>query len=180
MSIIVLNIEARQYNININFAIEHATRISVIYFYRFLITTLHCHTSLNSAPWEKLAIPWEDLTSATVVNLFFILILKVLGISRARLFPRRFRASTHSANFGEARVTTQSTGRTFGRNPSRSLSADFFTAALRQPISARDRSPPTIIEVFCSAPIFRSTLALRRGRTSWSRQALAFSGVIRT
>ena len=36
-----------------------------------------------------------------------------------------------------------------------------FIATLRRPISARDRSPSTLTEAFCYAPIFRSTLALR-------------------
>ena len=40
---------------------------------------------------------------------FFIFFTLIWRISRARLFPRRFRASTHSASFSEARVTTRST-----------------------------------------------------------------------
>ena len=36
-----------------------------------------------------------------------------------------------------------------------------FYAAVQRPISAREHSPPTAAEVFCCAPIFRSTLGLR-------------------
>ena len=84
-------------------------------------------------------------------------------------FPEGYRVSIDSASFEETRVSTLPTDRTFGRvgrgalrsQPKQQLICRPFYAAVRQPISARELSPPTVTAVFSCAPIFRNTFGLR-------------------
>ena len=92
----------------------------------------------------------------------FILTLNFWELVRTRLFSPYFsidrlrklrRSSRHNSVDGPRAADLQG-GECAAYNPIGSLSADLFSR------SARELSPPTAAEVFCCAPIFRSTLAV--------------------
>ena len=122
---------------------------------------------LSNILFTQLCIPWRPQRSRTY---FFYFSVKVWGISRARLFPRTSRLSIRSASFGEARVTTRSTGRARGLTgwgarrsqlQQQPICWLFYRRLAATNQRARPLAPDSHRGVLLRSGFFRSTLGLR-------------------